>query len=472
VRYIIFPYAPLFRRIFGAWFALMTVGSFVGCTTIFPRSLIPDAGQDAEVACGDGVLDVGEQCDGTELDGQTCQDLGHDGGELSCSQTCTFDTTLCTGGVECGDGVCQFNDGETRVTCPQDCGWTGLDGGDKHSCGVKGDGSAWCWGRNDKGQLGTGDSTSSLTPVRIPDLTNIEDVSAGWGNHSCALGLDGTVWCWGENPNGELGTGDQNSSLVPLQVPGLANVAAVSLGKDHTCVLKDDGTIWCWGANDKGQLGIDVGDIESLIPMQVVNLTDVEALSAGKEHNCATTSDGSLYCWGENMHRQTDPNDPGDVFAPVANTGLTNVEKVSAGGRDTCALLSDQTVWCWGDNDRGQVGMGSESDWEPPTQVVGLTGVSAVHTGESVACALLSDQTVWCWGENNRGQLGNDSMGTNSSSAVQVLNLGAASGLMGGKKYLFAQTSDGSVLGWGENDQGQIGDGTNVHQPSPVQVQD
>ncbi len=462
----------LFGRIHSMFFALVTVGLVVQCTTKFPRSHIPDAGPDTAVECGNGVIDEGEECDGADLDGQTCQDRGHDGGELGCALNCTFDTAMCTGGAECGDGVCHFGDGETRATCPQDCGWESLDGGEKHSCGLRVDGSTWCWGRNDRGQLGTGDTTSSLVPVLVTGLTDMGDVSAGWGQHSCALGPDGMVWCWGDNGKGALGTGDTVSSLVPIQVVDLANVAAISIGKDHCCALKDDQTVWCWGANDKGQLGIGTADAESLVPVQVVNLTNVTELSVGKEHSCATTSADSLLCWGENGHLQADPEDPADASAPVEILGVTNVDRISAGSRNTCVVLNDQTVWCWGDNNMGQVGIGTETDVEPPTQVVSLTGVTAIQTGELVACALNLDQTVWCWGENNRGQLGNDSMGTNSSTPVQVLSLGLATALMAGKKFNFALTTDGSVWGWGENDAGQIGDGTTDHQPLPSLVQD
>ncbi|MSR89488.1 hypothetical protein EXS53_00915, partial [Patescibacteria group bacterium] len=168
-----------------------------------------------------------------------------------------------------------------------------------HSCVAKTDGTVWCWGDNSQGQLGTGNTTKSLIPVKV-NITGVASVSAGAGGaHSCATKTDGTVWCWGYNGQGQLGTGNTTNSLIPKVVPYFVGVASVSVGTGHSCATKTDGTLWCWGDNEWGQLGTG-NTTKSLIPKVIPYFVKVASVSAGGNHSCATKTDGTLWCWGDN----------------------------------------------------------------------------------------------------------------------------------------------------------------------------
>jgi len=123
-----------------------------------------------------------------------------------------------------------------------------------HTCAVKVDGSLWCWGDNDAGQLGLGDTSRRNTPQMVAGITDVVSVSSG-GAHTCAIKVDGSLWCWGNNEYGQLGLGYSGGSTnTPHFVT--SGVSSVSLGYEHTCAVKTDGSLWCWGHNGYGQLGL------------------------------------------------------------------------------------------------------------------------------------------------------------------------------------------------------------------------
>jgi len=445
----------------------------VACTTSFPRDMLPhDGGGDPDTGptnCGNSTVDPGEDCDGAELGGQTCAGLGYDSGELACTGACGFDTSSCEGAAICADGRCETARGESALSCPEDCAFIAVQGGERHSCGVRADRSAWCWGDNASGQLGTGDLASSLVPVQVAGVAELSSVAPGWGQFSCALSSGGAVWCWGENGDGQLGTGDNTSSSDPILVDNLSGVDALSVGNAHVCVLTADGMILCWGKNDRGQLGIDSVEPASTVPVQVTGLANATQVSAGKEHTCALDPNQDAWCWGHNDKYQLGTGDNVDTTVPVAVTGLSTVIQISAGGNDTCAVLDDRTVWCWGDNARGQLGTGELTESLVPVQVLNLQEVDAVWAGEHFACALKVDGTVWCWGENGDGQLGDDTS-ADSSVPVQVSGLTNAQTLGQGKKHTFALTTEQRVWGWGRNDRGQLGDNSTTSRLVPVPI--
>src|SRR5262249_38151784 len=140
--------------------------------------------------------------------------------------------------ASCGDKKC--SDGETALTCPQDCPSyeLGRELGNTHACTRKADGTLWCWGRNTYGQIGDGTSlTQRNSPVQVSGLAGVGEASLG-GNYSCARTTDGSLWCWGYNAYGQLGDGTTTPRLSPVQVSGLAGVAEASGGLNHTCARK------------------------------------------------------------------------------------------------------------------------------------------------------------------------------------------------------------------------------------------
>jgi alpha-tubulin suppressor-like RCC1 family protein len=346
--------------------------------------------------------------------------------------------------------------------------------GAEHVCARRSDGTLWCWGWGVLGQLGQGTQAknSSSVPLETVLGSNVAQVAAGF-RHSCARKNDGTLWCWGVNDNGELGngttmqTGYGVGTGTPVQVAALgSNVLDVVAGGNHTCARKTDGTLWCWGENDHGELGNGTTDGQTCpsgsacqsSPVQVTALgANVVEVAAGYNHTCARKSDGTLWCWGSNANGQLgDGTLAGQIGtdgypcrpSPVQVSALgTSVVEVAAGGGyyagylgHTCARKSDGTLWCWGSNVVGQLGDGTtggqicvagyaclpspaqvswmcpshpQSDADgyacdpSPKQVTALgTGVVEVEAGALNTCARKSDGTLWCWGANAYAQIG------------------------------------------------------------------
>ena len=237
--------------------------------------------------------------------------------------------------------------------------------GSSHACALANDGTLWCWGRNDNGQLG--DETNAFfseAPVQVSTLgPTVAEVATG-GTHTCARTADGTLWCWGSNDSGQLGDGTTDDRAIPLPVTSLgAKVRQVSASPwSHTCAVLDDGTAWCWGRNDSAQLG-DGTLVSSTVPVPVAGLASVVEVAAGGEHTCARTGDGALWCWGDNSSGQLGTGTSGQgamAMIPVRVTALgTEVVEVSAGLGATCARAKDGGVWCWGARDFGLMADGT-----------------------------------------------------------------------------------------------------------------
>jgi alpha-tubulin suppressor-like RCC1 family protein len=379
-----------------------------------------------------------------------------------------------------------------------------LGGGLGHTCGSRFDGTVWCWGRNDKGQVGN-DLTGADEdlPVQVVGaggaglFADATEVVAGT-SHSCAVKTDGTVWCWGLNDRGQLGDNTTGDSDFPVQVVGvggsgtLANVTSISAGLSHTCAAKTDNTAWCWGHNTNGQLGDNTGS-NSITPVQVAGaggsgtLADVSTVSAGSIHTCAAKTDGTAWCWGRNDRGQLGDNTTSDSDFPVQVVGaggsgtLADVSTVSAGLVHTCAAKTDGTAWCWGRNDKGQLGDGIGSDSITPVQVAGAGGigtianVTTISVGLSHTCVSKSDNTAWCWGLNNLGQLG-DNTTSDSDFPVQVVGVGGIGTLANvtltgtGTSHSCAARDDDTVLCWGLNTDAQLGNNTTTNSNYPVQA--
>ena len=454
--------------------------------------------------CGDGIIQdlQGEVCDGLQLDGETCLGRGYYGGQLLCAADClSLDEAPCQAVGRCGDGLLQLDPSETcdgtnlggqdclglgydrgELGCGDDCTWderacilhfTWLEPGGYHTCSIRSDGSAWCWGGNNNGQLGDGTTTRRLVPTAVSSMTSDVSALAAGELHTCALKTDGSVWCWGQNTYGQLGDGTTTWRFLPTAVDGLASgVTALAAGEYHTCAVKTDGSAWCWGQNDHGQLG-DGTTNEPLVPTAVSSLTSgVTLMAAGSMHTCARKTDGSVWCWGENFHGQVGDNTTIDRLVPTAVSGLgSGVSTLASGSEFNCVIKTDGSVWCWGRGDTHQLGNGSGADRLVPTAVTGLgASVSGVATGDAHACALKSDGSALCWGNNQYGQIGD---GTTDHRSTPTAVSGLASGVSqvaGGRWFTCARKTDGSAWCWGRNDNGVIGDGTTNSQSIPVQV--
>ncbi len=382
----------------------------------------------------------------------------------------------------------------------------GVASGGSHTMALKGDGTVWTWGYNGFDQLGDGLFVSQrTTPLQVkgPLGTGIlGGVSAidGGSFHTLCVRVDGTVWAWGRNEYGQLGDGTTTTRKTPVQVKGpggvgvLTGVTAVAGGLGHTIALKSDGTVWAWGNNDYGQLGDGTGGVaDRYTPVQVKGpggvgvLTGVTAIASGSYSSIALQGDGTVWAWGWNDTGQLGDGTTTDRYTPVQVKGpggvgvLTGVTAISSDWHHTIALKGDGTVWAWGYNYYGQLGDGTATDRHTPVQVKGyagwgvLTGITAVASASTHNIALTSDGTVYAWGLNNDGQLG-DGTTTLWRTPVQVKGpggLGMLTGVTavaGGVKHTIALKSDGTVWAWGNNEYGQLGDGTTIDRTTPVQV--
>ena len=292
-----------------------------------------------------------------------------------------------------------------------------IAGGEGHSLALTSDSVVWAWGANSSGQLGNGTTTHSNTPVQVNGLTGVVAISGG-GMHSVALKQDGTIWAWGRNEVGELGNGTLVNSSTPVQVGGLTGMVSVAAGRYHTLAVKNDGTIWAWGANTWGQLGngavATTGCSCETQPFQIPGLADVAAVSGGAEHSLALLGNGTVRAWGENAWGQlgngtTITTGCYCIPNPVQVSGLTNITAISSGAVHSVAMRSDGTVWAWGRNLEGELGNGSTTTSNIPVQVSGLTNVAAIAGSNYTSHAVKSDGTVWGWGRNMFGQVGDGS---------------------------------------------------------------
>lgn len=186
--------------------------------------------------------------------------------------------------------------------------WSFVDYGRIHGCGIRGDNKTlWCWGDPETVALGRDDGERTPAPI-ASEADGWRMVAAGDSgedsSHTCGIKQDGTLWCWGTNVDGRLGIAGVDSTIAPLRVGDASDWHTVGGGERHTCGIRDPGTLWCWGADDYGQLG-DGGETSRATPFQIGDREDWIDLSVGAAHNCGRTEDGTLWCWGSNSNGQT-----------------------------------------------------------------------------------------------------------------------------------------------------------------------
>ncbi len=346
----------------------------------------------------------------------------------------------------------------------------------EHVMALKADGTIWGWANNGAGEFGNGNTTVTNYPVQsLFDMyvgpAGIVEV-AGGADHAIALKVNGDVWGWGYNGDGEIGNGTNTNSLTPLQTSVLTAARSIASGGSHNLAIDSDGTVWAWGANNYGQLADGNTPFSSNVPVQVSGLTDAVAVAGGYYHSLALKANGTVWAWGANNYGQLGDGTNTDSDVPVQVSGLTDVVAIASGLQNSMALLADGSVWMWGFGNGGQLGNGTNAHSNVPVQVSTISGVRAIADGDVGAMALLGDGTVWAWGVNAFGSLG-DGTNTDSNTPVAVSNVDLASDvvtLAAGGGHMVAIKANGTVWAWGLNASGELGDGTNTDRNVPVQT--
>ena len=416
---------------------------------------------------------------------------------------------------------------------------TSISAGYYHVLAVLSDGTMRTWGDNGNGQVGNGTTTQQRSPVDI-GLTNIKAVAAG-GYHSLALTAAGAVQAWGTNSTGELGDGTfvQKTSPVAVVAVGTGGFFSTTItyrsiagGGSHSLAIAMNGNIYAWGSDSNGQLGDDSVSANKNIPTVVSGITNALSIAAGWQHSIAGLADGTVRTWGWNSAAQLGDGTNIDRYTPVLiSSGIAGVTRVFAGyqhsgclrvdsyvltwgsnsngqcnqplssgvvatptftnnsgkpnnfhatgsglGNHTLYVADDGTVRGWGSNQTGQLGNGASAVNQVMAEVRATTNWSldaivAIDAGYSHSIALKADGTVWTWGSDNNGELGDDVTRVNKSTPVQVSGLSGVYSIAAGSFHNLALTCSGTMWAWGWDANGQLGnDAALIDQPTPVTV--
>ena len=467
-------------------------------------------------SCGDGAVQVGEACDDGNADdadaclstclAASCGDPYVQAGVEACDDGNADDTDACLSTCEaasCGDGfvqagveACDDGNGLDDDGCQADCtltkGASAVALGWYHTCALTSLGEVRCWGRNNYGQLGQGNTVQigdDEAPSSIPAVnvggSKVLAVTAGeW--HTCVIVEGGKVRCWGRSNVGQLGLastntiGDNEQPWSVAEVPIGGPAKAIAAGRDHTCAVLEGGQVRCWGGNAGGQLGYGnvntIGDNETPASAGDVAVGGpVGKITAGETFTCAVLETGKVRCWGVGTNGSlgyANTNNIGDDEAPDSVGPVvvgTDVAAIASGRRHTCAVGVDKTVRCWGLGSNGQLGLvgtATIGDNETPLQGgfvnIGSDKAIDVAAGYNFTCVAVEGGAVRCWGNSTYGQVGQgntNQIGDNETPAsIGPVDVGGAVTQLSANLYsVCTRGADFKVRCWGRSDFGQLG---------------
>ncbi|MDP9936889.1 alpha-tubulin suppressor-like RCC1 family protein [Paenarthrobacter nicotinovorans] len=372
---------------------------------------------------------------------------------------------------------------------------------------IRNDGTVWAWGENMSGQLGIGNSSSYVSvPLKVHGLSNIISVSAG-GSSAYAIRSDGTLFAWGSNLDGQLGNGTTTDSVIPVQVVGLSNVKKIRTNGSSAIALTTDGSLWSWGY-EWDALGYARPASHQVSPRKISGLSGITDIAYNEQASTAYAlgESGTVWAWGDGQQGKLGNGSMTGSSVPVQVLGLTGVVELDYSYSAAYARKADGSLWAWGGNWYGQLGNGTYTASAIPTRVMDLPPVTSVKSRGLEAYALSADGsmwawgygfsakafqvpghndiaqidppyalkrngTVWAWGDNNYGSLGDGTGANSGNTLVQVKGITNIKEVRRGNFYNgFAIASDGSVMAWGNNWSGTLGDGTTEDRSTPVSV--
>jgi alpha-tubulin suppressor-like RCC1 family protein len=324
--------------------------------------------------------------------------------------------------------------------------------------------------------IGTGTASAASNVVTPRPAA----VATGAG-HTCAVVAGGSVRCWGDNVEGQLGDGTQDDALAPVSVDGLTGVTGLAASGQHTCAILTSAIVRCWGRNTEGQIGDGTVFWRRKTPRNVVGVTGATDVAAGtdyeytlsegaRSHTCAVVAGGGVKCWGNDLDGQLgDGTAGGESGTPTSVVGVTGATAVAAGGSHSCAVVAAGAVKCWGESTQGQLGDGAVCEPTPesdkchsatPVTVAGITGATDVAAGQAFTCALVTGGEVHCWGESLRYDV-------RWTVPQPIAGITGATAVVAGPLVACALLTDRTAKCWGH---GALGDGAVTRSIEPVPV--
>ena len=360
--------------------------------------------------------------------------------------------------------------------------WTRISCGYNYfSLGIQSPGTLWSWGSNSYGQLGVNTSgtnnTSSPVQIPFPVYQGWNQLSASNANFTLGIQSDGTLWSWGNNTFGQLGTGVVRTANFssPVQVGTLNNwvVVSASRGSQAFAVgIQNNGTLWSWGSNNDGALGINSSPGPGVVstPVQIGISNSWAQISCGYSHWLGIQSNGTLWGAGNNVNGGLGVNSNSGIFSTPVQVGSSLWKKISAGYNSSMGIQTNGTLWGWGSSGGGYIfGLNTGSSFPiSPVQVGLLSSWTQINFYAGGGLALQNNGTLWTWGSNGYGQLGQGNT-TDTSSPVQIGALTTWAQVANGVTASALQ-SNGTLWSWGSDSYGQLGLNTSTLYSSPVQI--
>ena len=340
--------------------------------------------------------------------------------------------------------------------------------GYNHACAILENQSIICWGHGGSGRLGDGNTANSVDPVYaiLPANETPVEIGAGWW-HTCGLMESGNVYCWGDGSYGQMGDSStsDNLQLGLVNLPTGRTAKTLAVGEHHACVIADNDEVYCWGNNEAGAVGASgYQDAESTpVHVDLPGVLYAITIGAGNEHTCVGVNNGQAYCWGQNYRGQLGAGtfdegtyEPTGVILPYNR----DIVSIAAGGFHTCGLLDNGKAMCWGNNWGGQVGDGTNTDRSTPVYVsMGSTTARSIVTGFDHSCMILDWGETKCWGENGNGQLGDGNYPSSSNLPVEISGSEEFVTIASIAWFVCGINTDAEVYCWGNNEFGQVGNG-------------
>jgi alpha-tubulin suppressor-like RCC1 family protein len=306
--------------------------------------------------------------------------------------------------------------------------WISASAGNNFSLGVRANGTLWAWGYNGRGILGDNTVTSRSSPVSVVGgFTDWIEASAG-GIHGVAVRANGTLWSWGRNTHGVIGdnTSQTLSRSSPVSVVGgFTDWISASAGSNHIIGVRANGSLWSWGSNGYGQLGTN-NTTDRSSPVSVVGgFTDWISANAGSFQSLSIRANGTLWAWGRNNVGQLGDNSLANRSSPVSVVGgFTDWIQASTGWQHSVGIRANGTLWAWGDNTSGQLGDNTVTNKSSPISVIGgFTDWIQANAANGFAfhsLGIRANGTLWAWGNNGNGRLGDNTTDNRSSPVIVI----------------------------------------------------